>query len=380
LALLVFPQLLLTAPARASGFGGPGGAEGGGGGGGGSASNGAAPAAQSKEPIVLTLASFAVTKLAYVRLTKQFRELYLQRTGMDVRFRLTFAGSGVQARAVIDGLPADLVALALPLDVNRIADSGLIAHDWPSRHPCKSTVCETTVALVVRAGNPKNIVDWEDLIRPGIEVVVANPKTAGVARWIFLALWGSHGQRKKKGGDAAAHDYVKAVFNNVVVQPRDAREASDVFYKQKVGDVLLTYENEVILTNMHYGDKALPYVVPPCNIRIECPVSEVDKVLETRPPHVQKAATDFIDFLFSTGAQAEFGKLGFRVNPKISKQAAEQQTGLPPAKLWDVDTVFGGWAKAQSRFFNSKMILDGIQEEIGRRRVEQRKVAKAQKT
>lgn len=185
--------------------------------------------AASKEPIILTLASFAVTKLAYVRITKLFRQHFLDSTGYDVRFRLTFAGSGVQARAVIDGLPADVVALALALDVQKIADAGLIDSGWKRRFPNNSTVCETTVAFVVRNGNPKNILDWDDLTRSGIKVVVANPKTAGVARWIFLALWG----HKMKKGDAPSIEYITKVFENVVVQPRDAREASDVFYRQK---------------------------------------------------------------------------------------------------------------------------------------------------
>ncbi|KAJ9512672.1 hypothetical protein QJQ45_018824 [Haematococcus lacustris] len=333
-----------------------------------------------RRPLVLTLASFAVTKLAYVRLTKQFREQYLQRTGVDVRFRLTFAGSGVQARAVIDGLPAELVALALPLDVDRISASGLISPAWRSRYPCAATVCETTVALVVRAGNPKAITSWEDLTRPGVEVVLANPKTAGVARWIFLALWGSQVQGarlNRSGKDAQALEYVKAVFDNVVVQPRDAREASDVFYKQRVGDVLLTYENEVVLTNAVYGDKALPYVVPGCNVRIECPIALVDAVVDKRPPAVRKAADEFVQFLFTTPAQREFAKLGFRANPRVSRVAAEEQVGLPPAKLWSVDQLFGGWAAAQSRFFDAGGILDVIQEEVGRKRVEQRKVAQA---
>eukprot|EP00195_Chlamydomonas_chlamydogama_P009412 CAMPEP_0202890210 /NCGR_PEP_ID=MMETSP1392-20130828/709_1 /ASSEMBLY_ACC=CAM_ASM_000868 /TAXON_ID=225041 /ORGANISM="Chlamydomonas chlamydogama, Strain SAG 11-48b" /LENGTH=428 /DNA_ID=CAMNT_0049573747 /DNA_START=132 /DNA_END=1418 /DNA_ORIENTATION=+ len=328
-----------------------------------------------KEPVVLTLASFAVTKLAYVRLTKKFRENYMSKTGIDVRFRLTFAGSGVQARAVIDGLPADVLALALPLDVERVSRAGLIRADWRSLFPNNSVVCETTVALVVRKGNPKNITGWQDLIRPGVEVVLANPKTAGVARWIFLALWGS----QVKKGDAAAETYVRQVFDNVVVQPRDAREASDVFYKQRVGDVLLTYENEVILTNEVYGDKALPYVIPTENVRIECPIAVVDKVVEGRGPRVRQASDEFIEYLFTAEAQREFGKLGFRVNPKVSRAAAEAQVGLPPSKLWNVDKVFGSWDKAQAKFFDAGQILDKIQEAVGKRRVEQRRVAVAKK-
>ncbi|PNW81708.1 hypothetical protein CHLRE_06g257000v5 [Chlamydomonas reinhardtii] len=329
-------------------------------------------AAQPPE-VVLTLASFAVTKLAYVRVTRAFREWYERTKGVDVRFRLTFAASGVQARAVIDGLPADIVALALPLDLDKIVSAGLIRPDWRSAYPAASVVCETTVAFVVRQGNPKNIRTWEDLTRAGVEVVLANPKTAGVARWIFLALWGA----KMKKGNAAALAYVQRVFENVVVQPRDAREASDVFYKQKVGDVLLTYENEVILTNEVYGDKALPYLVPSYNIRIECPLALVDKVVDARGPEVREAASEFCRFLFTPAAQHEFARLGFRVNPRTCKEVAAQQTGLPPANLWQVDKELGGWAAAQKKFFDAGAILDDIQSAVGKLRVEQRKAAQA---
>ncbi|KAG2486189.1 hypothetical protein HYH03_015151 [Edaphochlamys debaryana] len=326
-------------------------------------------AAGSAPEVVLTLASFAVTKLAYVRVTKAFREAYLREAGVDVRFRLTFAASGVQARAVIDGLPADVVALALPLDLDKIVGAGLIDPGWRTRYPSSSVVAETTVAFVVRQGNPKNIRTWDDLTRPGVQVVLANPKTAGVARWIFLALWGA----RMKAGAAAALEYVRKVFENVVVQPRDAREASDVFYKQKVGDVLLTYENEVILTNEVYGDKALPYLVPNYNIRIECPLALVDKVVDARGPEVRRAAADFCRFLFTAPAQSEFARLGFRVNPRTCKEVAAAQTGLPPAKLWQVDKELGGWAAAQRRFFDAGAILDDIQAHVGRLRADQRR-------
>lgn len=368
---------LATALGRWGGGRGRGGGWEGGGGGDGSAQPQCEVAAGGLGPaseIVLTLASFAVTKLAYVRVTRAFREAYARQSGRDVRFRLTFAASGVQARAVIDGLPADIVALALPLDLDKIASAGLLAADWRQRYPASSVVCETTVAFVVRQGNPKNIRTWDDLCRPGVQVVLANPKTAGVARWIFLALWGA----KMKKGHAASLDYVMRVFENVVVQPRDAREASDVFYKQKVGDVLLTYENEVILTNEVYGDKALPYLVPSYNIRIECPLALVDKVVDSRGPEVREAASEFCRFLFTAPAQSEFAKLGFRVNPRTCREVANQQTGLPPATLWQVDKELGGWAKAQAKFFDAGAILDDIQTAVGRKRAEQRAQAAAE--
>ncbi|KIY99437.1 Sulfate-binding protein Flags: Precursor [Monoraphidium neglectum] len=295
-----------------------------------------------------------------------FRDDYLASTGVDVRFRLTFTGSGVQARAVIDGLPADLVALALPLDVEKIVDAGLIRQDWTKAYPNNSVVCETTVALVTRQGNPWGIRDWGDLTQPGLQVVLANPKTAGVARWIFLALWG----HRMKRGDAPALDYVTKVFDNVVVQPRDAREASDVFYRQRIGDVLLTYENEVVLTNEVYGkQKALPYVVPSPNVRIACPLALVDKVLDSKPAAARQAAHQFANFCFTPRAQVEFGRVGFRPNPRLCKEQPEHLAGRGGVQMWNVEDALGGWAAAQRKFFDAGRILDRIQSEVGARRL-----------
>ncbi|KAI8471299.1 MAG: hypothetical protein J3K34DRAFT_417739 [Monoraphidium minutum] len=271
-----------------------------------------------------------------------------------------------QARAVIDGLPADIVALALPLDVEKIVDAGLIRPGWARTLPNNSVVCETTVALVTRQGNPKGIRGWADLTQPGLQVVVANPKTAGVARWIFLALWG----HKMKAGDAAALDYITKVFGNVVVQPRDAREASDVFYRQRIGDVLLTYENEVVLTNQVYGsDKALPYVVPSPNVRIACPLALVDKVLDAKEPAARDAAHHFAQFCFTPRAQVEFGRVGFRPNARLCKEQPEHLAGQRTVRMWDVEARLGGWPAAQRKFFDAGRLLDAIQADVGARRL-----------
>jgi sulfate transport system substrate-binding protein len=335
--------------------------------------------ARPAEPVTLTLASFAVTKQAYVRLTRLFRERHRRATGVDVRFRLAFAGSSVQARAVSDGLPADVVALAMPPDIERIvqaARGALVRPGWRARYPNHSVVCETTVAVVVRRGNPTGFSGWEDLARPnGARIVVANPKTAGVARWIFLALWG---HRMRRGGDAAARDYVTRVFDNVVVQPRDAREASDVFYRQRVGDVLLTYENEAVLTNAVVGeDKALPYLVPSPNVRIECPLALVDGVLEKKPRAARDAADAFARFLFSPEAQAEFGRVGFRPNPNLSRELPEhvRESRSAGVRLWSVDGALGGWPEAQRALFDPGAVLDQIQSDVGGRRMEAQRAA-----
>lgn len=221
--------------------------------------------------ITLTLVSFAVTRKAYARITQRFAEEYEKQTGITVRWRLSFGGSGTQARAICDGLPGDIVALALPLDVQRISDAGLIDADWRERAPNGGIVAESVVGIVVREGNPLSITGWDDLARGqreqqistssssdpspsgsspsnsagesptqqrGLNVITANPKTGGGARWNFLALWGHRAKPRSDAGDAAAVAFCEAVFRNVSIQPRDAREASDAFYNQGKGEVV----------------------------------------------------------------------------------------------------------------------------------------------
>ncbi|GMH34442.1 hypothetical protein BSKO_02276 [Bryopsis sp. KO-2023] len=328
---------------------------------------------KSTQPITITLCSFAVTRMAYSRITRMFRKYYKEQTGRDVRFRLSFGGSGVQARAVIDGLPADMVALALPLDIIKIEEAGLINSDWRSRVRNDAVVAESVVAVVVREGNPKNIQDWDDLVKDGVKIVTSNPKTAGGARWNFLALWG----HKMNKGTAAAKEYVTDVFRNVPVQPRDSREASDVFYKQKVGDALLTYENEVCMTNEMVGsDEALPYVVPKKNICVHAPVAIVDKNVDEKPAEVREAAEAFIDYLFTPEAQREFVNCGFRsVIPSVKKETVDK---FPKVKtLWTVEKKLGGWVKSQQTFFDNGKILDDIQNAVGGEKMAAAKAAAA---
>lgn len=368
--------------AKYSGGGGrnpPGGGSGGGGAGGnggnaGSNVSNALVGDREKDrkklaPVSITLVSFAVSRKAYTKLTAQFAKEYEEKTGIAVKFRLSFGGSGTQARAVVDGLPGDMVALALPLDVHKICDTGLINKDWQERAPNKSVVCESHVAIVSRKGNPKNVKSWSDLTRPDVQVITANPKTAGVARWNFLALWG----HKQDQGEEASLDYCKKVFENVPIQPRDAREASDVFYKQGQGDVSLNYENEVILTNETYGDGALPYVVPDNNVLIEFPVAIVDKNIDRKKPETRVAAEAFLQYLFTPTAQQEFMDCGFRPVDKAMKKKSK----LPKVKgIWTVDDKLGGWAETQKHFFDEKGILDQIQRHVGEKRLAERRAKK----
>jgi len=329
---------------------------------------------------------------------------YKAQTGLTVRWRLSFGGSGTQARAVCDGLPGDIAALALPLDIDRIAEAGLLPTDWRSKAPNGGIVAESVVGIVTRKGNPAKIKSFSDLARPGLSVVTANPKTAGVALWNFLALW-QHGLDGGSGGikknllspdagapaDPKARSFVKAVLQNVPIMPRDAREASDAFYAQDKGDALLNYENEIIATN-EAGDveEPLPYVVPADNVRVTLPVALVSANLDRFPTHSRAAAREaaqaFLEFLFTPEAQAEFVATGFRPVGPLPKgggrkagggvKGGETDGGKPPLitrkfvkvrRLVDVDAHMGGWDAVQARFFASGSLLDDLQNELSGR-------------
>lgn len=267
----------------------------------------------------------------------------------------------------MDGLPADIAALALPLDILKIEELGLISPGWAARFPQKSIVCQSVVSIVTREGNPKRITGWEDLAQDGLKLVVANPKTAGVARWIFLGLWG----HKLNKGESAAIEYVTKVFDNVEIMPRDAREASDVFYTQKMGDVLLTYENEAIFTNLVVSPKnPLPIVSPDNNVRIACPVALIDKNLENSPVEVQEAAESFVRYLFTPNAQKEFVSLGFRTAVAGVDMGGMEMPVVK--KVWDAEKRLGDWNLLQKKFFDEGGILTRIMNDVSKRKLEQR--------
>lgn len=318
---------------------------------------------------MLTIVSFAVTRRAYSRIIPAFCRRYEAETGVRVRFRQSYGGSGAQARAVIDGMPADVAALALPLDVIKMAEAGIVSKDWRSRLPRDSTVSESVACLVTRKGNPLRIRGWDDLVRNDVSVIMANPRTAGVARWTFFALWG----HKLDEGEAAAREYLRGVLRRVAVQPRDAREASDVFYKQRKGDVLLTYENEARFTNT-VGDPedALPYISPDNNVLIRCPLALLDKNLDAQRPEARQAAEAFALSLFGLDAQQEFVRCGFRsALPEAEAVASDQ----PPRvrRLWDVEDRLGKWESLQKIFFDDGGVYATLQEELAAERAAARK-------
>jgi len=309
--------------------------------------------AANKGDVELTLVSFAVTRSAHEKVIPKFVEQWKKEHNQNVTFKQSYGGSGSQTRAVIDGLEADVVHLSLALDTDKIVKAGLIQPGWEKRAPNDAIVSKSVAAIVTREGNPKGIKSWEDLARKDVKVITGNPKTSGGARWNFLAFWG---YAAKSGGDEAkALDFTTKVIKNAPVLPRDAREASDAFFKQKQGDALINYENEVILAAQN-GEK-LPYVVPEINISIDNPIAVVDKNVEK---HGTRAVAEaFVKFLYTPEAQREFAKVGFRpVDPTVEK---EFESKFPKIKTLFTVKDLGGWGEIQKKFFDDGAVFDKIQ-------------------
>jgi sulfate transport system substrate-binding protein len=309
--------------------------------------------AAAKKDVEVTLVSFAVTKAAHDKIIPKFVEQWKKEHNQNVTFQQSYGGSGSQTRAVIDGLEADIVHLALALDTKKIEKAGLIQPGWEQKAPNEAIVSKSVGAIVTREGNPKNIKTWEDLAKDGVKVITANPKTSGGARWNFLAVWGAV---SKTGGDEKkAETLTTKVYKNVPVLPKDAREASDVFFKQGQGDALINYENEMILAAQN-GEK-LPYVVPDVNISIDNPIAVVDKNVDKHG--TREVAEAFVKFLYTSEAQREFAKAGFRpVDPTVEQEVASQ---YPKVKTLFTVKDLGGWDTIQKKFFDDGAAFDKMQ-------------------
>jgi sulfate transport system substrate-binding protein len=275
--------------------------------------------------------------------------------GDKVSIRMSHGGSGKQARSVVDGLPADVVTLALAYDIDALADRGLLAKDWQKRLPDHSTPYTSTIVFLVRKGNPKGIRDWGDLVRPGVQVITPNPKTSGGARWNFLAAWGY--ARKLPGGtDDSAKTFVKTLFQHVPVLDTGARGATNTFVQRGVGDVLLAWENEAFLAQKELGRGAFEIVVPSISILAEPPVAVVDR-------NVQKHGTEalaeaYLQFLYTPAAQEIIARNFYR--PRLASVEARYGHQFPKLKLFTIDDTFGGWRAAQERFFADGGVFDQI--------------------
>lgn len=313
------------------------------------------PVAANKQDVQLTLVSFAVTKAAHEAIIPKFVEQWKQEHNQNVTFKTSYGGSGSQTRAVIDGLEADIVHLALALDTKKIEKAGLIEPGWEKEVPDNAIVSKSVAALVTRSGNPKGINTWADLAKDGVNLVTADPKTSGVARWNFLALWNS---AIKTGADEAkARDFVTKVYQNVPILTKDAREATDIFFKQGQGDALINYENEIILAQ-EKGEK-VSYVIPDENISIDNPIAVVDKNVDKHG--TREVAEAFVKYLFAPEAQQEFAKVGFRPVNETVAQTKEVTDKYPKVKTLSTVQEFGGWDAVQQKFFADGAIFDQMQ-------------------
>ncbi len=307
--------------------------------------------------------SYDPTRELYKALNQKFAADWKARTGESVTVRMSHGGSGAQARAVIDGIDASVVTLALAADIDQIAArTGKIPADWQKRLPNNSSPYTSTIVFVVRKGNPKGIKDWDDLAKPGLQVITPNPKTSGGARWNYLAAWG-YQLDKAKGDEKAARDFVTSILKNVPVLDTGARGATITFSQRGIGDVLIAWENEAFLALQEFGEDKFEIVVPSISILAEPPVALVDGNVDAKG--TRKVAEAYLAFLYSPEAQAIIARNAYRP----SKPEAADKTDLaklPSLKLFTIDSAFGGWAKTQKAHFDDGGIFDEIQKSIAR--------------
>jgi sulfate transport system substrate-binding protein len=314
----------------------------------------AQPAAYAADLTLLNV-SYDPTRELYQDVNAAFARQWKAKTGDNVTIRQSHGGSGKQARSVIDGLPADVVTLALAYDIDAISERGLLAHDWQQRLPHRSTPYTSTIVFLVRKGNPKHIRDWGDLVKPGIGVITPNPKTSGGARWNHLAAWG-YALRQPGGTEASARDYIARLYRNVPVLDSGARGATTTFVERGIGDVLLAWENEALLAQKELGPDKFEIVAPSVSILAEPPVAVVDKVADKRG--TRKVAQAYLEYLYSDEGQKIAAKHYYRpVVERFAKQFAGQ---FPAIKLFTIDEIAGGWTAAQKAHFADGGLFDQI--------------------
>lgn len=318
----------------------------------------AAAAAGAKDLKMLNV-SYDPTREFYREFNTAFAADWQQKKGQKVAIETSHGGSGKQARAVIDGLEADVVTLALAYDVDSIAQRArLFPANWQSRLPENSAPYTSTIVFLVRKGNPKKIKDWVDLVKPGISVITPNPKTSGGARWNYLAAW-AYGLKIFKGDEAKTRNFVKALFRNVPVLDTGARGATTTFVQRGIGDVLLAWENEAFLSIEELGPDKFDIVVPSLSILAEPPVALVDKNVDKHG--TREVAQAYLQFLYSPTGQRLAAKHYYR--PRHPEFAAKEDVArFPKVELVTIDKVFGSWAKAQATHFADGGVFDQIQQ------------------
>jgi len=307
-------------------------------------------------PIQLMNVSYDPTREFYVDVNKAFVAQWShEHPGQPLSIEMSHGGSGAQARAVIDGLEADVVTLALPYDIDRIAQAGAIAPDWQSRLPNNSAPYTSTMVFLVRAGNPKHIRDWNDLVRSDVSVITPNPKTSGGARWNYLAAWG-YALRQPGGSAASAREFVRRLYARVPVLDTGARGSTTTFVQRDIGDVLITWENEAHLALAEFPSAHFEIVTPSVSILAEPSVALVDRNVAKH--HSREAAEAYLRFLFTPEAQEIAARRFFR--PSDPQVLARHSADFPQLQLFTAREVFGSWAQIQATHFADGGVFDQI--------------------
>lgn len=308
------------------------------------------------DSVELLNVSYDPTRELYREVNEAFAAHWLEETGQEVTINMSHGGSGSQSRAIIDGLEADVATLALAYDIDAIAENtDRLAEDWQSRLPQNSAPYTSTIVFLVRAGNPKNIRDWDDLVREDVEVITPNPKTSGGARWNFLAAW-AYALRQSGGDEAAAREFVRDIYANVPVLDSGARGSTTTFVERGIGDVLITWENEAFLAQEELGEGEFDIVVPSLSILAEPPVTVVDGNAQRHG--TSEVAEAYLRFLYTPEAQEMIARNYYR--PRDPEVARRYEDRFPELNLVTIGEEFGGWQRAQQRFFADGGVFDSI--------------------
>jgi len=321
---------------------------------GGASQSTSAPDKEHKKPVEILNVSYDPTRELYDEFNASFASYWEKETGQQVTIKQSHGGSGKQSRSVIDGLEADVVTLALAYDIDALADKGFLSSDWQTKLADNSSPYTSTIVFLVRKGNPKGIKNWDDLIKPGVEVITPNPKTSGGARWNYLAAWG-YALQQNQGDQEKVKEFVAQLLKNVPVLDSGARGSTTTFVERGIGDVLLAWENEAFLAVNELGKDKFEIVVPSVSILAEPPVAVVDKVVDKRG--TRDVAQAYLEYLYTDEGQEFAAKNYYR--PTSKEVAAKYADQFPKLELFTIDE-FGGWRQAQKTHFDDGGTFDQI--------------------
>jgi sulfate transport system substrate-binding protein len=309
--------------------------------------------ARAQRATELTLVGYAVAKPVFAKLIPEFQKQWQARTGQRVTFRESYGASGAQTRAILGGLEADILAQNIQSNIDPLVEKGLVRADWQKRLPNRAIPATSVMVLVTRPGNPKNIRTWSDLTRPDVEVLLINPKTAGNARWGIMAGFGA---MQRSFGEAKAQEYLQRLVANTKVLASSGRDATDKFVKNRIGDVMINFENEVLFLNESIPQD-YPYVAPSPNIQVDFPVTVIDRTVDKRG--TRQVAEAFTRFLFSPRGQEIYAEAGYRpVDPQVRRRFA--QRFQPVQRIYKISD-FGGWGKVNALLFADGALFDQAQ-------------------